>query len=738
MRLDDFYHLPALEQAFGRLVADRPGLVIVAGIDLPPPAAEGQGELLPSGRATIFRVLGEALLAASSAPAALVAEDAAAFRVPRLYREQVAQLRVQRQQRYTSQIRRALLQGAGLLLVDQLTRESATPAVAAAAAGARVLTQCNSPSRGVGLARELEALGVREEQLPQCVWLVAVRRLPMLCPDCRRPEPLTALQRLQLSGSPRSQLDPDAAFMVAPGCARCEGRGRSGAVALFDLCRLERGPAGRLSLEAVLPLEQYAGALAQEGALAFDDVVALDEGVARQFARQFAASRQTLDSADQTLQRRLVELQSANAVLEQRTAALISLQAVGQALISSTDLHDLAGRVCRHVRELCHADRAAFYSLDAGQDAVILAVSGWDEAYVGRRVAGEQLVTADSEPTPFAGWPPGIPQQHADVAGGVLRAGLCVPLVAEQQQVGMLIIHAMSRGQFSRAETALLQTFAHQAALLIQRTRLIDELNAFIVQLQAAQAALVERERLAHEMELAAEVQRSILPRVYPQVPGLSFSADTRPAREVGGDFYDVFVLDERTVGLVIADVSGKGMAAALYMALTRSLLLAEARRERSPRAALLNVNRLLREVGDPHMFVTVFYGTIDTASRELTYARAGHDYPLHFRGEAVEQLTGAGLVLGMLDMEVEQLTEQRVTLRDGDRLVLYTDGLTDVMNLDSRRLELPALIDVLRQQRHGSPEQICAATFAALTAYQGAAEQFDDMTIVVVGADPA
>jgi sigma-B regulation protein RsbU (phosphoserine phosphatase) len=204
----------------------------------------------------------------------------------------------------------------------------------------------------------------------------------------------------------------------------------------------------------------------------------------------------------------------------------------------------------------------------------------------------------------------------------------------------------------------------------------------------------------------------------------------------VGGDFYDVFMLDATTVGLVIADVSGKGMPAALYMALTRSLLLAEARRARSPRAVLLNVNRLLRQVGDPQMFVTVFYGVIATKSRQLTFARAGHDYPLLFRDGGVEHLGGKGTVLGMLDLEVEQLTEERLRLRGGDKIVLYTDGLTDVFNEANERLELPRLEAILQERQDRAPETICAETFVALDAYRGAAEQFDDMTIVVVGVD--
>jgi serine phosphatase RsbU (regulator of sigma subunit) len=424
-------------------------------------------------------------------------------------------------------------------------------------------------------------------------------------------------------------------------------------------------------------------------------------------------------------------------VLERRTAALLSLQTIGQALISSNDLGDLAGRVCRHVGELCGAERCALYLLNDDGGAAIIAVSGWDAGYLGVQVDGAALRADSSEPSSHHGWPPGIPERHADVAGAELRAGLCVPLMAEGRQLGMLIIHTTRRARFEPGEIALLQTFAHQAALSIQRTRLIDQLQDNIAQLHAAQAALVEQQRLAREMELAAEVQRSILPHVFPAIPGLSFAAENRPARQVGGDFYDVFMLDEATVGLVIADVSGKGMPAALYMALTRSLLLAEARRERSPRAVLLNVNRLLREVGDPHMFVTVFYGLFAAPSRQLTFARAGHDYPLLFRGGgAVEQLTGKGTVLGMLDLEAAQLTEEGLTLGPGDRLVLYTDGLTDVFNEANERLELPRLQAILAEQRAATPDEICENTLAALSAFQGRAEQFDDMTIVVVGVE--
>jgi serine phosphatase RsbU (regulator of sigma subunit) len=734
MRLDDFDYLPSLADGFAMLSADRPGLALVAGLDLPVYAAPSSDTLLPSGRTTIFRILAERMLADSSFPAAVVAADPSAFRVPRPYRERVMVLRVGPRQGYRAQLAQALARGARLLILDQLAAESAGQVAPALASGATLLTQLNSPSRGIALVRELEALGLGAQQLPECLWLVAVQRLPMLCRSCRRSQALTPVQQLQLSLQPGLGLDPAGVYQVSVGCEHCEQHGHRGTVALFDLCRLRRKADGRLSFEAVLPLEQYAHELAQRGDLSFDDVVDLDGALSRRIFQQSTLNQHSLDAASQALERKIAELNSANHVLQQRTTALLSFQAIGRALLASTDLGDLARRVCHSVRELCGADRAALYILHADGSAAILALSGWDGAYLGRRVAGEALAISSDEPQPVDHWPPGIEPQHADVVGGRLRAGLCAPLVATQQQVGMLFIHSMQRGRFEPGEIALLQTFAQQAALLIQRAHLIDELRAHLARLQEAQAALVSQQRLAREMELAAEVQRSILPRTYPHVRGLSFAAENRPAREVGGDFYDVFMLDASRVGLVIADVSGKGMPAALYMALSRSLLLAEARRARSPQRVLLNVNRLLREVGNPRIFVSMFYGIIDTRSKQLTYARAGHDYPLLLRDGEVAELAGEGTVLGMLDVQAEQLAEQQIALRDGDRLVLYTDGLIDVVNEHDQHLTPAGLLPILREQQHADPELICTATLAALARYQGAAEQYDDMTILVVG----
>jgi sigma-B regulation protein RsbU (phosphoserine phosphatase) len=241
------------------------------------------------------------------------------------------------------------------------------------------------------------------------------------------------------------------------------------------------------------------------------------------------------------------------------------------------------------------------------------------------------------------------------------------------------------------------------------------------------------KERMERELELAREVQQSVLPRTFPHVSGYTFAARNEPARQVGGDFYDVFSVDEAHVGLVIADVSDKGLPAALYMALTRSLILAEARREPSPHIVLQNVNNLLLELGEGRMYVSVFYGVLDLTSRRLIFTRAGHDRPVLLREGSVDALSGEGTVLGILEQDELHLTEEQLQLQPEDRLVLYTDGLIDVLDSEERFYDLNRLECLLQNNANHAPSAICTAIFEALDAYKGEAEQFDDMTMLVI-----
>jgi len=262
-----------------------------------------------------------------------------------------------------------------------------------------------------------------------------------------------------------------------------------------------------------------------------------------------------------------------------------------------------------------------------------------------------------------------------------------------------------------------------------------QELAQAYRELQEAQAALVEKERLERELELARELQQSILPQEFPTLPGFNCAARSRPAWQVGGDFYDVIPLSKGRLGLVMADVSDKGLAAALYMALTRSLIHAEAKHSSSPRQVLLNVHRLLLEISQSDMFVTVFYGVLDPARGALRYARAGHDRPLLFSPSSGEcrLLAADGILLGLV--EEVRLEEVSVDLCSGDLLVLYTDGITDANSPAGEFFGVERLRETVSAAGGLSAQDLCDLIFDHVDRFQAEAVQHDDMALLVVEA---
>ena len=262
-----------------------------------------------------------------------------------------------------------------------------------------------------------------------------------------------------------------------------------------------------------------------------------------------------------------------------------------------------------------------------------------------------------------------------------------------------------------------------------------ERLAQALADLHAAQAQIIEQETLERELRRAREIQESILPRTLPRLAGFDIGARMLPARMVGGDFFDVIPLAPDNLGVVIGDVSGKGIPAALFMALTCSLLRAEARRVTSPEEVLRSVNAHLLGMNARGMFVTVLYGVLDRTTQEFVYVRAGHELPLVWdaTGTALPPTTGRGLPLGLFPYPV--LDIQTVRLPAGSTLLLYTDGVTEATDAKGELFGLERLIATTRISMRAAAQELCDDVLQAVTTYHGPVPQADDITVLAVQA---
>ncbi len=295
-----------------------------------------------------------------------------------------------------------------------------------------------------------------------------------------------------------------------------------------------------------------------------------------------------------------------------------------------------------------------------------------------------------------------------------------VPLVSQGRSLGMINVATDKWELLSGADLQFLSVAGTQVAVAIERACLYEE-------------AEWRRSCFARELEMARHVQQSLLPGRMPVISGFSLAAEWQSAGEVAGDFYDAFLLPDGRWGLVIADVSGKGAPAALYMAMVRSLIRSEAERGASASATLAAVNRNLQAHSAAKLFVTVFYGILDPGSRSLTYSLAGHEPPLLRRssGEIIA-LTCGGLMLG--PFADAMLSEAVVRLEPGETVIVYTDGVTEAANSQGEFFGMKRLTDAMVRVPR-SAEATLAKLQTDVAAFVGKAPRSDDLTVLVLEA---
>ncbi|GAB4445032.1 MAG: hypothetical protein Kow0031_27470 [Anaerolineae bacterium] len=311
--------------------------------------------------------------------------------------------------------------------------------------------------------------------------------------------------------------------------------------------------------------------------------------------------------------------------------------------------------------------------------------------------------------------------QHWLQRPATVENALLAPLqIAEYDIEAVIGLINKSPQPFTAGDAKLVGALAQQVATIIKS--------------HVVHAQLLHKERFSRELEIAAEIQESMLPTDLPHVGGLAMAVSSTPASEVGGDFFDLVTVDDHHLTLVIGDVSGKGIPAAMLTSVTRTMLRVEAVRGEPPHKIIQQANSVLyRDLSRADAFVTVFVATIDTHEGTLTYASAGHTPTLLWCAETrqVEQLRATSLPLGIFD--IQQSQSRTVPIHPGDTMVFYTDGITEAQSPNNDLFGLNRLIYIIESRASDSPEQLQQFIRAEVARFRRDAAWRDDATLLVI-----
>lgn len=410
---------------------------------------------------------------------------------------------------------------------------------------------------------------------------------------------------------------------------------------------------------------------------------------------------------------------------ERRSLEKDVLLELSKMLSAPHDLDEVIEAILLALRHVVNYDAAAIYLVNSHNNQLELvnevghpdAPQEAFEIQIGKGIVGWVAKTGE---------PVIVPDVRADsryvTARSATRSELAVPLVLEGRVIGVFNVESDIEDAYHEGHIAIVSGFAAQAAVAVQRAQLARE--------------QMERRRLDKELAIAREIQLSFLPARAPELPGFELAGTALPHAEVGGDYYDFIHVSQNRLGLAIADVSGKGIPAALIMAGFRMSLLAEIRNEFAIRAIMRKVNMLLYESIERHKFVTGFYGVLDFRNRVLIFSNAGHNPPILLRASGeIEYLVEGGVALGVLPDAFYE--ERPVALRRGDVLVLYTDGVSEAESETGDQFGRDRIEESTLRHASRDAQGIVDGIVEDVREWAGERGQVDDLTLMVVKTLP-
>ncbi|NOZ23296.1 MAG: SpoIIE family protein phosphatase [Planctomycetes bacterium] len=426
----------------------------------------------------------------------------------------------------------------------------------------------------------------------------------------------------------------------------------------------------------------------------------------------------------QSLINTVVRLCQQGVELEGKIRELSALFDVSNALRSTLDLSERLSLIARNAAEVVGAKGCAVRLLGRWRrELTVKAVYNLGSEFLSKEPILAEESQIDSEA--LNGNPVVVEDVQEDdrvlfpddLANEGIRSMLCVGMHYQDKPIGTIHAYSNKPQSFTSSEIEIMKSLANQAAVAIENARLYQ--------------AAVEKRNLEREISLAGDIQLRLLPQKQPERDGVDMKGMSMPCKMVGGDFFDFIPIDDSHMGIVIADVSGKGVPGAILMASTRSALRALIESGVNADHVIERLNHwLCRDTSDEE-FVALVFGVLNTAKRRFTYTNAGHNAPLWIHHGETRELDAGGTVLGVSwHAEFEQ---ERIQLASGDVLLFYTDGVSDAMGKDGEMFSVHRLKDVVRRCASLDASEVIADIHFHVSKFAGAVPKNDDRTVVVV-----
>lgn len=399
------------------------------------------------------------------------------------------------------------------------------------------------------------------------------------------------------------------------------------------------------------------------------------------------------------------------------------IDSLGKKLSSTFQINELASLIDRQLKDAIQAASIKLFITEQNNSATFRLVTDADEQTSSSFNLSQKSVVDFFNAHQDGFILADVPDPVKKIFKSQNANDLMIPLIKKDKTIGILLFSLSNENEkFTIDQQHFAKSLSSPLSLALENTLLYDELK--------------DQERMKRELEIARDIQQKLLPKSMPQIAGYAIEGFCSPTYEVGGDYFDFFELNDGKLGLVIADVSGKGASASFYMAQLKGMMMQSAGKFNSPKNLLIEINQKIYSSLDRNLFITMIYGILDTQNRELIISRAGHNALIHIKHDNMHTtFTPPGIGLGLDSGAVfkSELTEIRIKLENHDTLLFYTDGIIEAMNTKGEEFGEERLLQALLKSKASPISDKLKTIQEQLTCFLNGSKPQDDITMILI-----